>query len=277
MRNRLWLHILLFFLTICTTFFVGGPLYSLAIMTILLSHEMGHYFMTRRYGVPSTLPYFIPFPMSPFGTFGALIRMKGNMTDRKALFDIGVAGPLAGFVVSLPFIILGIKLSKVEVVVNGPGFEQLGDPLLFKILEGMIVGEIPRSFDLVLHPFAYAGWVGLFVTALNLLPVGQLDGGHVLYSVFGDRSRTVYRMVIVMLLALAVFYNPGWLFVSILLLIFGRHHPPPFDTETGLDTKRKVIAVIVLAIFVLSFMPAPFPEFSNVNIFSVFKKGAIFR
>jgi membrane-associated protease RseP (regulator of RpoE activity) len=168
-------------------------------------------------------------------------------------------------------------LSKIQLVIKSASYEQLGNPLLFKILQSILIGKIPQGFDLVLHPFAYAGWVGLFVTALNLLPVGQLDGGHVLYAVFGDRSRTIFRVIIAMLLLLAVFYNPGWLLISILLLIFGRHHPPPFDTETGLDNTRKIIALVVFIILVLSFIPAPFPEFNSPNIFNMFRRGGIFR
>ena len=272
-----FLHIILFLLTIGSTIFVGGFLYSLAIMTILLAHEMGHYLMTRKYGIPSTLPFFIPFPMEPFGTFGAIIKMKGVIINKRALFDIGVAGPLCGFAVALPFIIAGILLSKVQVVIGGEHYRRLGDPLLFTILQSIFIGEIPRGLDLVLHPFAYAGWVGLFVTALNLLPVGQLDGGHVVYAVFGNKSKWVSRVSIALLALLAIFYNPGWLTLVILLLIFGRRHPQPYDTETPLDSKRKFIACIVLVIFILSFIPAPFPEMSTANILDMIRKGGIFK
>jgi membrane-associated protease RseP (regulator of RpoE activity) len=272
-----FLHIILFLLTIGSTIFVGGFLYSLAIMTILLAHEMGHYLMTRKYGIPSTLPFFIPFPMEPFGTFGAIIKMKGVILNKRALFDIGVAGPLCGFVVALPFIMAGILLSKTQVVIGGDHYRQLGDPLLFTILQSIFVGEIPKGFDLVLHPFAYAGWVGLFVTALNLLPVGQLDGGHVVYAVFGNKSQWVSWVSIALLALLAIFYNPGWLTLVILLLIFGRHHPQPYDTETPLDSKRKLVAFVVLVIFILSFIPAPFPEMSTANILDMIRKEGIFK
>jgi len=244
-------------------------MYSASIMTILLSHEMGHYVMSRRYGVPATLPYFIPLPMPPFGTLGAIIRMKGVILNKKALFDIGVAGPLSGFVVAIPFIVLGIKLSEIQRITgsNIP-FLQLGDPLLFKILQKMLLGDIPEGYDLVLHPFAYAGWVGLFVTALNLLPVGQLDGGHVIYAVFGNRSKWVFAASITVLAILSIVYNPGWLLLVVLLLIFGKRHPQPLDMETGLDTTRKLLALLALVIFLLSFTPAPFPDtniFKNTN------------
>ncbi|OPY79541.1 MAG: Peptidase family M50 [Syntrophorhabdus sp. PtaU1.Bin153] len=240
-------------------------MYSASLMTILLSHEMGHYVMSRKYGVPATLPYFIPLPMPPFGTLGAIIRMKGIILNKRALFDIGVAGPLSGFVVSIPFIVLGIRFSEIQHTAgsNLP-FLQLGDPLLFRILQKVLIGDIPEGYDLVLHPLAYAGWVGLFVTALNLLPVGQLDGGHVIYAVFGDRSKWVFAASITVLAIFSIIYNPGWLLLVVLLLIFGMRHPRPFDMETGLDTRRKLLALLVFIIFLLSFTPAPFPD---ANIF----------
>ena len=141
----------------------------------------------------------------------------------------------------------------------------------------IFIGEIPQGLDLVLHPFAYAGWVGLFVTALNLLPVGQLDGGHVVYAVFGNKSKWVFRVSIALLAALAIFYNPGWLTLVILLLIFGRRHPQPYDTETQLDSKRKFVAFIVLVIFILSFIPAPFPEMNTANILDMIRKEGNFQ
>jgi membrane-associated protease RseP (regulator of RpoE activity) len=250
----------LFVLTIASTYLVYGIAYSISLMTILLSHEMGHYFMTRRYGIPATLPYFIPFPFPPFGTLGAVIRMKGFITDKRALFDIGVAGPLAGFLVAVPFIILGIKWSAIEALPTGKAYIQLGDPLIFKLLARLIVGEIPEGYELMLHPVGMAGWAGLFVTALNLLPVGQLDGGHVLYAVCGEKSKWVYMAVVFGLAMTAIFYNPGWLLIAILLLIFGMRHPQPLDMETRLNGLRKVLAFVVLLIFLLSFTPAPFPQ-----------------
>ena len=269
-----FVHIILFLLTIGSTILIGGYLYSFAIMLILLSHEMGHYFMTRKYGVPSTLPFFIPFPIKPFGTLGAVIRMKGIISNKKALFDIGVAGPICGFVVALPFIISGMMMSKVQAVAGIHGGTPLGEPLLFMLIEQFIISDMPKHAVLVLHPFGYAGWVGLFVTGLNLLPVGQLDGGHVVYAVFGDKSRWVFRVFIAAICILAVFYNYSWFLLALLLLIFGRHHPPPLDTETELDGTRKIIAVIVLIIFILSFIPAPFPDL-KFNIFQMLKKGGM--
>jgi len=267
-----YLHIFLFLMTIASTVFVGGFLYSLAIMTILLCHELGHYLMSRRYGIPSSLPFFIPLPLPPFGTFGAVIKMKGVILNRNALFDVGVAGPLCGFMVALPFIIVGMKMSTVTPLagMHASSYTQLGDPLLFKILGALLVGDIPAGHDLVLHPFAYAGWVGLFVTSLNLLPVGQLDGGHVIYAVFGEKSRFVYRGVILGLGVLAALTNIGWLTLVVLLLIFGMQHPRPFDDETKLDGRRVRLAFVVLAVFILSFIPSPFPD---MNLTKLIEKG----
>ncbi|MCX8111223.1 MAG: site-2 protease family protein [Syntrophorhabdaceae bacterium] len=261
------IHIVLFLLTFASTWFVGGFLYSISIMSILFAHEMGHYIMSKRYGIPATLPYFIPFPLSPFGTFGAIIKMKGTMQNKRALFDIGVGGPIAGFVVSLPFIYVGIKLSQVGPVPAHEGFIELGDPLLFKLFQIILVGEIPDGYDLILHPFAYAGWVGLFVTALNLIPAGQLDGGHIVYAVFGEDSRKIYIAVLLGLGVYALFFSQGWLALVILLFIFGIRHPRPIDMETELDRKRKVLALVILIIFVLSFTPKPFPSLTiNKNL-----------
>ena len=267
-------HIVLFVLTAVSTYFVAarysfnpkyfvdGISYSASIMTILLAHEMGHYTMSRRYGVPATLPYFIPFPFSPFGTFGAIIKMKGIIINKKALFDIGVAGPLMSFILSVPCLFFGMRLSHV-VPVNENAYDfRLGEPLLLKLIQRLTFGELPPNADVLLHPLGYAGWVGLFVTALNLLPVGQLDGGHVIYAVFGQKSRWAFAGSMLALILLALFYNPGWLALIILLLIFGMRHPQPLDSETPLDRPRKILACVMLLVFILSFTPAPFPGFS---------------
>ncbi len=262
------LHVILFVLTVLSTYFVGvqgnngyiaGLYYSVSIMAILLAHEMGHYLMSRKYGIPSSLPYFIPFPLPPFGTLGAIIKMKGVITNKKALFDVGVAGPLSGFIVALPCVYFGLDLSLIGPA-NPPSALRLGDPLLFKILEWIMIGPLPPHRDIYLHPMAYAGWAGLFVTALNLLPVGQLDGGHIVYSVFGEKSRPIFILAIAALAVLALFKNPGWLVLIILLIIFGMRHPKPHDLDTPLDGKRKTLAIVMLLIFILSFVPVPFPD-----------------
>ena len=191
--------------------------------------------------------------------------MKGIIINKKALFDIGIAGPLSGFIVSIPFIILGIKLSSIQLVTKEMVYLRLGDPLLFQILQKILIGHIPEGHDLVLHPLAYAGWVGLFVTALNLLPVGQLDGGHIVYAVFGHKSKWIFGVSIALLAVLTIFYNPGWLLLVILLLIFGMRHPEPFDMDTELDGRRKMLALVILLVFLLSFTLSPFPGLTMMN------------
>ncbi|MGA3173230.1 MAG: site-2 protease family protein [Syntrophorhabdales bacterium] len=267
MERRPLLHIILFLLTVASTYWVGGGLYSLSIMTILLSHEMGHYLTSRRYGVPSSLPYFIPFPYFPFGTFGAVIKMRGVIFDKRSLFDIGASGPLCGFVLSLVCAVIGIKLSTaMKMGAAAPNVIELGDPLLFKLLERLLVPGLPPNYELVLHPVGYAAWVGLFVTALNLLPVGQLDGGHVVYAVAGEKSKWIFRCLIPVLFVLAIFYSAGWVVLTALLLVFGINHPQPLDGVTPLDRKRKFLAIFVLLIFCLSFIPAPFPGGSLMEL-----------
>ncbi len=259
-RKRLTLHGVLFVLTVISTYFVAGFWYAFPLMSILLCHEMGHFVMSQTYGVEATLPFFIPFPLSPFGTFGAIIKMKGLIPNRKALFDIGAGGPLAGLILTFPAIYFGLKASKIVPLnsLHGRGLI-LGDSLLFKGLQYLALGPIPKGYDVVLHPAAYAGWVGLFVTALNLLPIGQLDGGHILYALFGPKSLKVYRVGILLFAVYALFFNLEWVLLVTLLFFFGLKHPPPLDDVTPLDSKRRVIGIIMLIIFFSSFMPSPFP------------------
>lgn len=264
--KRLWLHVVLFLLTVLSTLYVGGPLYSAALMSILLAHEMGHYFTSRKYGVPATLPFFIPLPVPPFGTLGAVIRMRGAINDKRALFDIGAAGPLCGFILAVPCIFVGLKLSVAIKVAQSAGVITLNEPLLLKIAEKLVVGDLPAGYDVLIHPVAYAGWVGLFITALNLLPIGQLDGGHIVYGVFGRRSVLVSRALIPVLILLSIFYNMGWLVLVGLLLFFGIGHPHPLDAETPLDRGRRILAFIILLVFVVSFIPAPFPDAGLIDI-----------
>ena len=183
--HRNTIHIVLFILTVVSTWSTGGPSYSIAIILILLGHEMGHYFMSRRHGIRATLPFFLPFPLSPFGTLGAVIRMEGSLTSRKAIFDTGVAGPLTSLILSIPAIAIGLKFSTlIPTAQVKEGTLRLADPYLFSIIQQLVLGEVPQNVDVMLHPIGYAGWVGLFVTSLNLFPVGQLDGGHIAYALF---------------------------------------------------------------------------------------------
>ncbi|RLA98860.1 MAG: site-2 protease family protein [Deltaproteobacteria bacterium] len=256
-------HLLLFFLTVASTLFVGGVIYSASLLSILLAHEMGHYLASRYHGVKATLPYFIPFPLPPFGTLGAVIRTKSPIPHRRALLDIGAAGPLSGLCVAIPAIVVGLLHSRVVDVSQIPKETiRLGNPPLFAFIQRLTLGELPSSKDVILHPIAYAGWVGLFVTALNLLPAGQLDGGHIVYSLFGRYSRIIFRMTILTAILICLIYNFGWLLLVVLLLFIGYRHPPPLDDFTPLDGKRRFVGAITLAIFFLSFTPVPFPSWA---------------
>jgi membrane-associated protease RseP (regulator of RpoE activity) len=263
--NRVWLHALLFALTAASTFAVGlndgvaGALwYSGAILSILLAHEMGHYLMARRHRIPVTLPYFIPMPLSPFGTMGAVIRMGGTIPDRRALMDVGAAGPLAGFVLIVPAIVFGLLKSTVVPVASlGDGAISLGDSLLFKFLARLVVGRLPEGTDLLLHPLAFAGWVGLLVTALNLLPIGQLDGGHIAYALFRGKSRRISAVFFWILVGVCLFLYSGWMLLVLVLLLI-RNHPPTMNDEAPLEPRETTMGTVALAVFVLAFTPVPF-------------------
>ncbi|OGP64796.1 MAG: hypothetical protein A2170_04385, partial [Deltaproteobacteria bacterium RBG_13_53_10] len=260
--RRTFVHTLLFVLTVISTLVVGGLAYSITLILILLGHEMAHYFISRRYGMRATLPYFLPFPFSPFGTLGAVIRMQSTVPSRQVLFDTGVAGPLISFALSIPAIAIGLSLSQTLPASElKEGGMRLGDPLLFAFIQRLVMGHVPENCDVLLHPIGYAGWVGLFVTALNLLPVGQLDGGHIAYALFGRRSRIVFLFAIATMAFITIFHNPGWLLLLILIILFGFRHPPPLDDETPLDWKRKLMGILAFVAFFLSFTPSPFPQF----------------
>lgn len=254
----------LFLLTVLSTFLIGGFIYSLAILSILVAHETGHYVASRKYGVPSSLPYFIPFPLPPFGTLGAVIRTKGTIPNRQALFDIGSWGPLCGLALAIPAVVVGFFLSKVVDVSQGA--EQtmsLGNSPLLSLLQWICLGNLPPGTDVVFHPLAYAGWVGLFITSLNLLPVGQLDGGHIIYALFGRRSKIIFRLTLLAISLICLIYNLGWLLLVIILFFIGFKHPPPLDDLTPLDWRRKVVGALVFVIFFTAFMPIPFPGLSG--------------
>src|SRR3990167_5325682 len=248
-RQRIWLHVLLFLLTILSTMTVGGALFAAGLLSILTAHEFGHYFAARRYGVPVILPYFIPFPFSLFGTLGAFIRMSPRIPNRRALFDIAAAGPLAGLVLAIPLSYVGIQLSQTVYKDALPGnVITLGEPFLFQGLGWLAHGSLGANVDLLLHPLAFAGWAGMFVTALNLLPIGQLDGGHISHSLFGFRSRLV---AVAMFGGLAVFsmarHNPTWLPLLLLLFFFGIQHPRTGDDGLPLGRSRQALGQAVIA------------------------------
>jgi membrane-associated protease RseP (regulator of RpoE activity) len=268
-------------LTVLTRLHEGWP-FAVPLLAILLAHEFGHYIAARLHGVPASLPYFIPLPLlSPFGTMGAVIAMRGKIGSRNALLDIGAAGPLAGMVVALPVIAIGLSISPVGDP-PGPAYQE-GASLLYAVLKRIFVGVIPEGQDVLLGPTAFAGWAGFLVTMINLLPWGQLDGGHIAYALFGERQNRFARWVRAALLPLflfnvALFFVPialgkvrpdywqagtnsmFWLVWFLVLGLLGRlsrgaNHPP---TEPGeLSPGRRAIAWFSLALFVLLFMPTP--------------------
>jgi membrane-associated protease RseP (regulator of RpoE activity) len=265
--SRAWINVVLFAATVLATLLTGAinevgqvvpgrmilpallqqPLlllaglpFSLTLMAILLSHEMGHYIVGRRYNAPVSLPYFIPMPFfGLFGTMGAVIVQRAPFENRRSLFDIGVAGPLAGLVVTLPLLVYGLATSKVGPI--PPGSLMEGNSILYLAVKYLIFGKIlpGNGLDVSLNPVAWAAWGGLLITSLNLLPVGQLDGGHILYALLGRRAWPVAAGVV-------------------LLLLFGVRHPAPLNDLSPMGLKRTLVGIGVLAIFVLTFTPIPF-------------------
>ena len=258
-RPRIGLPVLLFAATCLSTYAVGGLAFSLAVMTTLLAHELGHFLQALRYHVPASLPYFIPMPLSPIGTMGAVIVMQPGMGNRRSLFDIGISGPLAGLVPALLFSIVGLYSSHVEVVAAHHGGMTLGEPLLFKLLGYLMFGPIPAGADVVLHPVAYAGWVGIFITALNLFPIGQLDGGHVLYALLLRRAHRVAQgLLMAVMLAVVVWGYWGWTLMILLLMWMGPIHPPTANDHVPLGRTRNILGWATLAFMPLGFTPVPF-------------------
>jgi len=286
-RRFPWINLVLFLLTIFTTLLAGalqqgrnvfadpraliaGIPFSFTLMAVLLTHEMGHYLTSRHHRVGATLPYFIPAPpIIGIGTFGAFIRMTSPILSKRALLDIGASGPIAGFVVAIAAVAVGLHYSVVAQTSAVEGMK-LGTPLIFSIISSLVIGPIPEGYDVMLHPIAFAGWIGMFVTALNLIPIGQLDGGHIVYAIFGRRHRAFSLLMIPILVVLGVLglpwvsdllgvYGwPGWLLWAFLPLIFGINHPPVLDGDIPLDRTRKFIGWIALVIFILTFTPTPF-------------------
>ena len=283
-RDRYWLHILLFLLTIVSTTAVGAshwfgfmsmfgsrPVHaslatlavqglwsSLTLLAILGAHELGHYLACRYYRVSASLPYFLPIPFPLTGTAGAFIRIRQPITTKPALFDIGVAGPFAGFLVSdLPALLVGLAMSNVAPLPPVFSGAELGEPLLFKFAEWVVWGDIPEHLSLNLHPMAFAAWFGLLATALNLFPLGQFDGGHISYAAFGRRSLYVTIRTIAVALCL---YSSSWIvwtgLAVALLAIFGRRHPPTWTT-TSRSIADAAARAPVVAVVRLCFTPAP--------------------
>jgi membrane-associated protease RseP (regulator of RpoE activity) len=332
--GKIWVNIVLFILTFLSVMFVGfsysytgtlpkdavgqikiillnlwrGWPYAVSLLGILSAHEFGHYFAGRARGAAVTLPYFIPFPFFPMGTMGAFIQMKSIPKNKRSLFDLAIAGPLAGLVVAIPVLLLGLSLSKVETThaasfiksanstdicpntakpgetYTCQGLNYLeGNSILYLGIKYLVKGELlpapaqsPTSpvlywiryfftgspipiggRDVMLHPVAMAGWVGLLVTFMNLIPAGQLDGGHILFTVFGKRAGKVLPVILVVLVALGFLYTGWWLW-AFLIFLLGRSHAEPLDQITQLDPPRKALAVLLLVVFLLVLTPIPF-------------------
>ncbi len=268
-RPSLRVPILLFAATCWTTFLAGkskelfgtsagGVAYAGPLMLTLLCHEFGHYLQARRYHVSASLPYFIPMPMGPLGTMGAVIAMRSNMGDRKALFDIGISGPLAGLVPALICCVVGLHWSEVVALPKIAGMS-VNAPLLFQFLASWIFGPLPENMTIALHPLAYAGWVGILITALNLFPIGQLDGGHVLYALLRRKAHFVASALLGVAVGAAILtqsYQYGLMLV--LLLLIGPNHLPTSNDDVPLGTGRIVLGWLTLMFVIVGFTPTPF-------------------
>ncbi|OYT29352.1 peptidase M50 [Thermoplasmatales archaeon ex4572_165] len=283
-EKSIWINIILLIATIITTMITGSLLhigvsdlqsleniwsvlypenllfgtfyFSFPLLSILFIHEMGHYFISKKHGIHTSLPFFLPIPpIVPgfnIGTFGALISSHDPMPNKKALFDVGISGPLAGFIVAIPVTIIGLitsDLVAVDSIVSGETI--LGSSLLFELLTSIFV-TIPEGFALTLNPIAFAGWIGLLITSINLLPAGQLDGGHIFRAIFGDKQKYAGWI------AVFIMVFTGWIFFAfIIILLIGMNHPPPLNDEGSLDLKRKLLFIVAVAILILCFIPYP--------------------
>jgi len=281
--RRIWFHLLLLALTFVSTTFVGGLAFadlpegervtslwqllthpavtaaglwfSIPLLAILLTHEMGHYLACRAHRLDATLPYFIPAPVG-IGTFGAFIRIRSAIRSKRELLDVGAGGPLAGFVVCLPVLLLGVWLSQPVDELPAGGYIVFGEPLAFKAATLLLHPSLPEGGDIFLHPTGFAAWFGLFATALNLLPFGQLDGGHISYALFGGAQRRYAWPLLLVLIALS-FKWTGWLVWVVVALVMGVRHPFVPDEAVPLDPRRRTVAWLCIAVFVLCFTPEP--------------------
>jgi len=301
-KNRTWINFLLFGLTVVSAFFVGiswslsfkygdavnqdfpfslgarffkdpqvislSALYAAVLITILLGHELGHYLTCRRYGIDATLPFFIPAP-TLIGTLGAFIKIKSPITRKQQLFDIGAAGPLTGFILALPALFIGLSLSKIVPALPKNESIVFGEPLLLKMIIGLLFKRIPPGSDILLHPVAFAGWVGILVTAFNLFPLGQLDGGHIFFALVGRKAVYLAKLFLGVFLVMGIFFWVGWFVWALLILLLGLKHPRVFDEDVPLSPGRKAIGVLIVGIFILSFIPDPV---KGLNLFGLLRQ-----
>jgi membrane-associated protease RseP (regulator of RpoE activity) len=289
-QNRTWLHVLLLLLTVVTTTLVGAlhyagflldfqerplPLtftellpygfwYSGTILAILGAHELGHYLACRYYRVDASLPYFLPAPLPLTGTLGAFIRIREPIPTKLILFDIGAAGPFAGFLVAVPALVVGVALSRmVPLPADLAGTLELGEPLLFQWISQLVWGPTPDGYSLNLHPIAFAAWFGLLATALNLIPIGQLDGGHIAYAVLGRRSSILTLGAVLAAVGLT-FVSRSWVvwttLMVVMLFLYGPHHPRTYDEDVPLDHQRLILALLAAVILIVCFTPSPISE-----------------
>ena len=263
MRRSAWTawgrNLLLFLLTAASVYLIGGPWLAVALLSILMAHEMGHYIACLYYRVDATLPFFIPFPLPAFslvGTLGAFIRIRSPIPHRRALFDIGIAGPLAGFAVCLPVMAFSVREMTLAPMGSPTSGLYLGDPLLLTWLTSWALGPVPEGMTVVIGPLGLAAWFGLFVTALNLIPVGQLDGGHVVYAVFGPWASIISRLGWWVCVCL-IYFSPSWIVWAILIRLLGRQHPRTMNDYEPVGRGRVLVGLLGLAVFVVCFVPSP--------------------
>jgi hypothetical protein len=302
LKKTLWINILLFIVTVFSTFFVGislsinylysealskdtqipvsmdmikdpqiiglSILYVVVLLGILLGHEFGHFFACRFYRINATLPYFIPAP-TLIGTLGAFIKIKSRITRKNQLFDIGVSGPLVGFILAVPAVVYGLTLSKAvpPILQEGEFVLTFGEPLIGTL----IFKDIPSDYNVFLHPIAFAGWVGILVTSFNLFPVGQLDGGHVSYALLGKKSRQLSQLLLVVFIVMGFLFWIGWFIWVFLLLFLGLKHPHIIDEAAPLSPRRKFLGFLMVLIFILSFIPDPIKGYSFFDLVNVFR------
>ena len=298
-QNKSWLNLLLFIVTCFSAFFVGltwsinyvyadvftqdpqfnldpqafgdpriirlSLIYAVVLIGILLGHEMGHYLACRYYRIQATLPFFIPAP-TLIGTLGAFIKIKSPITRKKQLFDIGISGPLTGFVLSLPAVVYGLSLSKVVPAVPREDTLFFGEPLLLQAIGSLFFRNFPPESDIFLHPIAFAGWVGILVTSFNLFPIGQLDGGHISYALVGQKSRPLARILIGVFFVMGIFFWIGWIIWALVILLLGLKHPRVIDESESLSPIRRLLGFVIVIIFVVSFIPAPIKGYSLFDL-----------
>jgi len=278
--SRPLVHLALFLATVVTTLFAGalqggvgpgelwqhpgrlvvGLPFSAALLGILGVHEFGHYTVGRLHRMPVSLPYFIPVPPPFFlGTLGAVIRLRGAIRDRRALFDMAVAGPLAGLVVAVPVYVLGLRLSPIVRIPKGSEAVYFGDAILPKLLEWLTLGSVPPDFDILLHPVGVAAWFGFLVTALNLIPAGQLDGGHIVYALFGRQHTLISKLAVGGLVLIGLYFRSfNWIVWAVLIVgLMGFRHSPTMDDITPLDGRRRALGVFALILLALLLPPVP--------------------